>query len=188
MPNMFNVKSTSLELRLAFCIWLVSLLYTSPAVGQTVSERGSLNGHQGVLLVINIPRSEPVHRLGVRRTSLEQFVLRRLKKEGIEASTKFTGQTLVLELRVDVFKVIESGDTTVYSFVSDLEASQVARLVALDKMGLAVTWSSTKFGIVTRSQPHVLRDAVEQTVKNFLNDWNAARAPSADIAITQLDD
>ena len=41
-------------------------------------------------LLVNIPQSDAVNRLGIRQSSLEKFTLRRLKKEGIEASTKFT--------------------------------------------------------------------------------------------------
>ena len=147
------------------------------ASGQLASNKETLQGHSSVFLSISTPEHDATGRhLGLKKESLERFVLSRLEKNGIKVSTTFTNQTLILQVQVDLLKVIQSGDTDVYAFVSRFEAVQAARLATNRQSALATTWKTTKFGAVTRQQAHLLRDSVVQNLDQFITAWSQANA------------
>lgn len=157
---------------------LVILLSIAQATsGQLASNKQTLQGHTSVFLSISTPEIDETGRqVGLKKESLERFVLTRLEKDGIEVSTTFTDQTLILQVHVDLLKVLESGETDVYAFISRFEAVQAARLATNRQSALATTWKATKFGAVTRQQAHLLRDSVVQNLDEFIAAWKDANA------------
>ena len=97
--------------------------------------------------------------------------MQRLKESRIEVSTEYTDQTLILEIQVDLLKVIQSDDVDVFAFISQFEAIQPARLATNHQAALVTTWRSTKFGAVTPAQAGLLRDSVLQNLERFITDY-----------------
>jgi len=154
---------------------LASLAQTTS--GQLASNTDTLQGHSNVFLSISTPEGDATGRhVGLKKESLERFVLSRLEKNGINVSTTFTNQTLILQVHVDLLKVIQSGETDVYAFISRFEAVQAARLATNRQSALATTWKATKFGAVTRQQANLLRDSVIQNLDQFIAAWHEANA------------
>lgn len=163
-------------LRITTTLFLLASL-TQTASSQLASNAETLQGHRGVFLSISTPEVDVTGRhVGLKKESLERFVLRRLEKNGIKASTTFTNQTLILQVHVDLLRVIQSGETDVYAFISRFEAVQAARLATNRQSALATTWKATKFGAVTRQQANLLRDSVIQNLDLFIAAWNQANA------------
>ena len=165
-----------LSIRLASTLFVVASI-AQTAWGQLASNEQTLQDHRSVFLSITTPAFDETGRqLGLKKESLERFVLSRLKKNGIQVSTTFTNQTLILQVNVDLLKVLRSNDTDVYAFVSQFEAVQAARLATNRQSALATTWTATKFGAVTREQASLLRDSVVQNLDQFIAAWNEANA------------
>ena len=134
-----------LWLRIAATLFVLAGFVQS-ASGQLASNKETLQGHSSVFLSISTPELADTGRhVGLKKDSLERFVLNRLQKSGIQVSTTFTNQTLILQVHVDLVKVIQSGETDVYAFVSRFEAVQAARLATNRQSALATTWKATKF-------------------------------------------
>jgi hypothetical protein len=161
---------------------LLMLLLSTPAASQLAHKKETLRGHRKVFLSVTTPATEDATRhLGLVQSSLERYVLTQLEKAGLTASTEFTDQTLLLEIQVDVHKVLRADSRDVFAFVSRFEAIQAARLAANGEAALAVTWRAMQFGAVTSDQAHLLRDSVVNNLEAFLRDWEAAqdaRTPS----------
>jgi hypothetical protein len=114
------------------------------AGAQLANRKETLQGHRAVFVAVTTPAAEEVTRdLGLVKASLERYILDHLTKAGIPASTEFVDQTLVLEITVDVHKVIQSEDLAVFAFVSQFEALQAARLAANRQSALVTTWKAT---------------------------------------------
>jgi hypothetical protein len=165
-----------LWLRIATIFFVLGSI-AQTASGQLASNSETLQGHSSVFLSISTPEIDQTGRnVGLKKESLERFVLGRLEKSGIKVSTTFTNQTLILQVHVDLVKVIQSGETDVYAFISRFEAIQAARLATNRQSALATTWKATKFGAVTRQQANLLRDSVVQNLDQFIAAWTDVNA------------
>ncbi len=102
-----------------------------PVIGcaELANRKETLEGHHSIFLSVNIPEAEEAaQRLGLKKESLERFLIDRLQKGGIAASLEYVDQTLILEIQVDLLKVIQAEDSDVYAFISQFEAIQPAQL------------------------------------------------------------
>ena len=145
---------------------------------QLANKKETLRGHQSVFVAVTTPESDDaVRQLGLVKSSLERYILAQLAKANIPASVVFTDQTLILEIQVDVHKVIQTHDLDVFAFVSRFDAIQPARLATNRQAALAATWQATQFGAVTPQQSHLLRDSVITNLDAFIRDWQEVRQP-----------
>ena len=144
---------------------------------QLASRRETLRGHREVFLSVNISDSETANRtFGLKKDSLEKFLLGRLAEAGISAANEYQTQTLILEIQVDLHQVVQVDDDQVYAFVSAFDATQAAKLATNREAALVTTWKSLRFGAVSQSQSQLLRDSVIQNMDQFIEDWQAANA------------
>ena len=139
---------------------------------QLANRKETLRGHRTIYLSISTPETDDaVRQLGLKQESLQRYVVQRLQESRIEVSTEYTDQTLILEIQVDLLKVIQSDDVDVFAFISQFEAIQLARLATPGQAALVTTWRSTKFGAVTPAQAGLLRDSVLQNLERFITDY-----------------
>jgi hypothetical protein len=158
---------------------LMAVLLTTPAAAQLAHKKETLRGHRKVYVSVTTPATEDATRhLGLVQPSLERYILAQLSKANISASAEFTDQTLILEIQLDVHKVIRADNLDVFAFISRFEAIQAARLATNGDAALAVTWRATQFGAVTVDQAHLLRDSVINNLDAFIRDWQAAQDPA----------
>lgn len=171
----------SYMLRVLGTMVLCTLSATSSSA-QLANRRDTLQGHRSVFVAVTTPATDDATRdLGLIKASLERYILDQLTKAGIPAATAFTDQTLVLEINVDLHRVVQSGDVTVFAFVSQFEALQAARLATNRQSALVSTWKAVQFGAVTKAEAHHLRDSVTTNLDQFIKDWQAVQAaPPAD--------
>ena len=156
--------------------WLTALLIAGVVAragrAQLANRKETLQGHRSIFLTVNIPESDEVaQQFGLRKESFERYLLQQLQQTGVPVSNHYTDQTLILEIQVDLLKVIESDEGEVFAFISQFEAIQPARLATNQKAALVTTWRSTKFGAVTLAQKNLLRDSVLQSLEQFLRDF-----------------
>jgi hypothetical protein len=155
---------------------LVVLLLTATAASQLGHKKETLRGHRKLFVSVTTPATDDATRhLGLVQSSLERYILAQLDKANIEASTEFTDQTLILEIQVDVHKVLRADQVDVFAFISRFEALQAARLATNGEAALAVTWRATQFGAVTADQAQLLRDSVIRNLDDFIRDWQSAQ-------------
>lgn len=155
--------------------WFV-LLFAAPAAAQLAHKKETLRGHRKVYVSVTTPASDEVTRqLGLVQSSLERYILAELNRANIPASTELTDQTLILEIQVDVHKVLRADNLDVYAFVSRFDALQAARLATNGEAALAATWRTTQFGAVTANQAQLLRDSVIRNLEEFIRDWQAVQ-------------
>jgi len=171
----------SLVLRMVVA-FVVATLSASSSSAQLANRKDTLQGHRSVFVSVTTPATDDATRdLGLIKGSLERYVLDQLTKAGIPAATAFTDQTLVLEINVDLHRVVQSGDVTVFAFVSQFEALQAAKLATNRQSALVATWKAVQFGAVTKAESHRLRDSVTTNLDQFIKDWQAVQAaPPAD--------
>jgi hypothetical protein len=146
---------------------------------QLANKKETLRGHRTIFLSIVTPETdEAIQQLGLKKDSLERYILEQLRQNGFEVSTQYTNQTLILEIQVDLLKVAQSTDADVFAFISQFEAIQPARLAANRQAALVTTWRSTKFGAVSRAQVNLLRDSVLQNLAQFIADYRSVQPPN----------
>jgi hypothetical protein len=161
-------------------VLVVGLLAASVARADLANRRDTLRGHTKVFVAVTTPETDDaVRRLGLVKTSLERYILKRLGEANIPASLEFTDQTLILEIHVDVHKVTQGNAVDVYAFISRFEAIQAVLLATNRQSALAATWRATQFGAVTTEQAHLLRDSVAKNLDQFIADWQAAQETPA---------
>ena len=156
-------------------LWAVAtlVLAANSAQAQLASNKETLRGHQNVFVSVSTPDSEvAVNDLKLKKESLENFVVKRLRRNNIDVSTTFTNQTLILEIKVDLVKVASVDDQDFFAFVSQFEAIQAARLATNKQGALATTWRETQFGGITRENARLLRESVILNLEKFIADWN----------------
>ncbi len=160
--------------------WLTALLFaalsSSTGRAELASRKETLQGHRSIFLTVSIPESDDVaQQFGLRKESFERYLLQQLQQTGVPVSNRYTDQTLILEIQVDLLKVIDSDEGEVFAFISQFEAIQPARLATNQKPALVTTWRSTKFGAVTLAQKNLLRDSVLQSLEQFLREFREAQ-------------
>lgn len=176
--NSLSIALRKIPAILVFCVvWGLS----GPAFAQLSSDVASLQGHERIFVAVSTPNTDVATQdLGLRKESLEKYILKRLEKAGVDASTTFTDQTLILEVNVDLIKVVESDGVRIHAFVSNFEAVQATVLAKSRRTSLATTWKSHKFGAITKEQSKLLRESVVKNLDNFIKAWEEAQADSGE--------
>lgn len=160
-------------------VLILSTLSSQETSAQLASRRETLRGHEQIFLNVNISDTEATNQtFGLRKESLEKFLLRRLDEAGIKATNQYTAQTLILEINVDLHQVAQTNEEQVYAFVSQFDAIQAAKLATNHEAALATTWKSLQFGAVSKAQSQLLRDSVVQNLDRFIEDWQAVNRPT----------
>lgn len=137
---------------------------------QLANKADTLAEHERVFLSVTTAQLGETA-LGLKKESLEKHLVEQLEEANISVSTRFTNQTLILEVTIDLHKIAESDDVNIYAFVSRFEAIQAARLATNNQAALASTWDATQFGAVTKPEANRLRDSVTTNLKAFLEAW-----------------
>ena len=159
---------------------VLSLILVTNAFAELASSKDTLRGHESVFVTVITPETDDaVRRLGLVKSSLERYLLDRLTQAEIPASSQFTNQTLILEVHVDIHRVVQSGNVDVFAFISRFDALQAVQL-ANRRAALATTWRATRFGAVTTVEADLLRDSVIKNVEQFIQDWTAAQSATGD--------
>lgn len=156
--------------------FVLYLLAANSATAQLAGRQETLRGHRQIYVTVTLPEAEETTReLGLRKATLERYVLDRFKENNIPASTEFTDQTLILEIRVDLHEALKADDKRVYAFLTQFDVMQAARLATNQQSTLAATWRATQFGVVSRQQANLLRDSVLRNLDAFIADWKAVQ-------------
>lgn len=156
--------------------WLLLGSWPTLSEAQLANKKETLRGHRTIYLSIVTPETEQaVQQLGLKKESLERYIIEQLRENGFEVSTDYTNQTLILEIQVDLLKVAQATDSDVFAFISQFEVIQPARLATNRQAALVTTWRATKFGAVSRAQANLLRDSVLQNLTQFIEDYRSVQ-------------
>jgi len=157
------------------------LLPIRSGYGQLASNKETLRGHTSVFVSVSSPDNEFTRNvLKIEKESLERFIVSQLEREGINASTTFTNQTLILEIKLDLVEVASINGEGMYVFVSQFQAIQAAKLATNRQPALATTWQQVQFGGITQQNAPLLRDTVDQNLEKFIADWKQVHRDSAE--------
>ena len=161
----------------SFCTACVLLLLSVNSVlAELASSRDTLRGHHNVFISVTTPETaDAIGKLRLVKSSLERYLVDELKKSQIHASVRFTDQTLILEVHIDIHRVTQSNKADVFAFISRFDAIQAVQLVNR-QAALATTWRATQFGAVTPDQAGLLRSSVIKNLQQFIGDWEAANS------------
>ncbi len=135
-------------LTIACTFSLLTLFSVGSGYAQLASNEDTLRGHTSIFVSVSIPDNEFTRAvLKLEKEPLEGFVVHRLEQEGIHASTTFTNQTLILEIKLDLVEVASINDEEMNVFVSHFQAIQPAKLATNRQAALATTWQRVQFGV-----------------------------------------
>ena len=166
-------------LTIACTFSLLTLFFVGSVYAQLASNEDTLRGHTSIFVSVSIPDNEFARTvLNLEKEPLEGFVVHRLEQEGIHASTTFTNQTLILEIKLDLVEVASIDDEQMYVFVSHFQAIQPAKLATNRQAALATTWQRVQFGGITEQNASLLRETVFQNLEKFIADWKQVHRDS----------
>lgn len=159
---------------------IVCCFTTLTAQAQLAGRQETLRGHRQIYVAVSVPEDDATTReLGLRKATLERYILDRLKEQNVPASTEFKDQTLILEIRVDLHEALKADGKRVFAFLSQFDCMQAARLATNRQSTLAATWRATQFGVISRDQAQLLRDSVLRNLDAFVADWKEAQKDDA---------
>ncbi|MCP4190694.1 MAG: hypothetical protein GY768_08705 [Planctomycetaceae bacterium] len=110
----------------------------------------------------------------LRKASLEQFILQQLQQNKVNASTKFTNQTLTLQIQIERFQVPTMEVEHAHGFISRFAVFQAARPVTNNPGTHVKSWQVTQFGIDTPKNGQFLTESIILSLEEFLSDWHRA--------------
>ncbi len=161
-------------------------IIAAPLVSRPSSRGETLAGHERIHLAVRLPEnSSQLRALGVRRASLEQFVLNLLRGAGIDASTEYSDQTLTLQMSLETASLTDAGrriaEVEDIAYLVELDAIQGAKLATNRQAALVSTWRTLQLGLVRRGATAPLRQSVERSVTTFIAQWKLVHpAPRPD--------